>query len=193
MNFRIEIFAKVRGGQKGEFGARCPELVLLTVPNNLEYLYTKIRFSTPGSAPSCKSADTWCRSCGQPRTHACTQQQQYVAAAACMPVHACRSMHAGSCMPVHACRFMPAASKLLLMRACAWRAYCKKCRVNLGSKRSGWPNVPVLIQLCVHTAVTLKYHDPPRGLRTRPYFRTLIPGFNEGRVLLNDRIFQTFV
>ena len=24
-------------------------------------------------------------------------------------------------------------------------AYCKKCRVNLGSKSSGWPNVPVLI------------------------------------------------
>jgi hypothetical protein len=40
-------------------------------------------------------------------------------------------MHAGSC-------------QLLLMRACARRAYCKKCRVNLGSKRSGWPNVPVL-------------------------------------------------
>ena len=25
-------------------------------------------------------------------------------------------------------------------------AYCKKCRVNLGSKSSGWPNVAVLIQ-----------------------------------------------
>ena len=24
-------------------------------------------------------------------------------------------------------------------------AYCKKCRVNLGSKSSGWPNVAVLI------------------------------------------------
>ena len=63
----------------------------------------------------------------------------------CMPVHAC-SMHAGSCMPAHACRSMHAGScQLLLMRACAWRVYCKKCRVNLGSKRSGWPNVPVLI------------------------------------------------
>jgi hypothetical protein len=25
-------------------------------------------------------------------------------------------------------------------------ADCKKCRVNLGSKSLGWPNVPVLIQ-----------------------------------------------
>jgi hypothetical protein len=31
------------------------------------------------------------------------------------------------------------------MRACARRAYCKKCRVNLGSKRSGWSNIPDLI------------------------------------------------
>jgi hypothetical protein len=71
-------------------------------------------------------------------------------AGSCMPAY--RSMHAGSCMqhaacmPVHACRFMHAGScQLLLMRACARRAYCKKCRVNLGSKSSGWPNEPVLI------------------------------------------------
>jgi hypothetical protein len=29
------------------------------------------------------------------------------------------------------------------MRACARRAYCEKCWVNLGSKSSGWPNVHV--------------------------------------------------
>jgi hypothetical protein len=56
----------------------------------------------------------------------------------CMPVHACRFIHAacsmhaacthaGSCMPVHACRSMHTGScQLLLMRACAQRAYCKK-------------------------------------------------------------------
>jgi hypothetical protein len=44
----------------------------------------------------------------------------------------CRSVH------VHSCR-------LLLMRACARRAYYKKYRLNLGSKRSGWPNIPDLI------------------------------------------------
>jgi hypothetical protein len=77
-----------------------------------------------------------------------------------MPVHACSTqracnMHAGSCMPVHACRSMHAGScQLLLMRVCAPRAYCKKCRVNLGSKSSGWPNVPVLIQSC-------RANDPP--------------------------------
>jgi hypothetical protein len=37
------------------------------------------------------------------------------------------------------------ACELLLMRARARRAYCKKCRVHIGSKSSGWPNVPVLI------------------------------------------------
>ena len=46
-NFRIEIFAKVRNGQKGELGGLPPELALLTVPNFREYFYTKIRFSTP--------------------------------------------------------------------------------------------------------------------------------------------------
>ena len=61
--------------------------------------------------------------------HSSQQQQQQ---------HACRVMDAGSFM--HACQ-------LLLMRACARRAYCKKCRVNIGSKSSGWPNVPVLIAL----------------------------------------------
>ena len=47
MEFRIEIFAKVRHGQKGELGKQLPELTLLTVPNFREYFYTKIRFSTP--------------------------------------------------------------------------------------------------------------------------------------------------
>jgi hypothetical protein len=41
-NFRIEIFTNIRRGQKGELRTRCPELVLLTVPNILEYFYTKI-------------------------------------------------------------------------------------------------------------------------------------------------------
>jgi hypothetical protein len=49
--FRIDIFAKVRNGQKGELEKQLPELTLLskvlTVPNFREYLYTKIRFSTP--------------------------------------------------------------------------------------------------------------------------------------------------
>ena len=47
LNFRIEIFANTRGGQKDELGTPCPELALLTVPNIREYFYTKIRFSTP--------------------------------------------------------------------------------------------------------------------------------------------------
>jgi hypothetical protein len=46
-NFRIEIFANIRHGQKGELEGLPPELVLLTVPNISEYFYTKIRFSTP--------------------------------------------------------------------------------------------------------------------------------------------------
>ena len=46
-NFRIEIFANIGHGQKDELGTRCPELVLLTVPNIREYFYTEIRFSTP--------------------------------------------------------------------------------------------------------------------------------------------------
>ena len=40
---------------------------------------------------------------------------------------------------------MSYACQLLLMRARARRAYCKKCRVHIGSKSSGWPNVAVLI------------------------------------------------
>ena len=149
----------IRHGRKDELGQLLLELVLLIVPNIREYFYTEIRFSTPGSAPSSKSADTWCRSRGQPRTHACTQQQQllhqharrYMHTGSCMPVHpACTQqqqqqhacmpahslIHSGPCMPVH-------SRQLLLMRACARRAYCKKCRVNLGSKRSGWPNILV--------------------------------------------------
>ena len=46
-DFRIKIFEIIGGGQKSEFGGQPPELALLTAPNNLEYLYTKIRFSTP--------------------------------------------------------------------------------------------------------------------------------------------------
>ena len=51
-NFRIEVFEFNGHGQKGELGKQLSELVLLTVPINLEYFYTNIRFSTPGSAPS---------------------------------------------------------------------------------------------------------------------------------------------
>ena len=143
-----------------------PELALLTAPYIREYFYTKIRLSTHGSAPTCKSVDTWCRSRRRPRTHACTQQQQLLHQHACRFMqHACRSMHAGSCIQ-HAfriaCRFMHAgpcmpvhAMQLLLMRARARRAYCKKCRVNLGSKSSGWPNVPVLISRCARTKINI--------------------------------------
>jgi hypothetical protein len=110
------------------------------------------------STPTCKSADTRCRSPGQPRTHTCTRAKQqqllqqqhacrFMHASSCIPVHprihactqqqhACMhagsyNIHAGSCMPVQACQLLP-------MRACARRAHCKKCRVDLGSKRSGW-------------------------------------------------------
>ena len=41
-NFRIEIFANIERGQKGEFGQLLPELALLTTPNIREYSYTKI-------------------------------------------------------------------------------------------------------------------------------------------------------
>ena len=48
-NFRIEIFANITRGQKGEFGTPYPKLALLTARNIREYfyMYTKIRFSTP--------------------------------------------------------------------------------------------------------------------------------------------------
>jgi hypothetical protein len=46
-NFRMEIFEINGHGQKDELGALCPELALLSVPINLEYFYTEIRFSTP--------------------------------------------------------------------------------------------------------------------------------------------------
>ena len=45
-NFRIEIFANIRRGQKGELEKLLPELALLTVPAILKYFYAKIRFST---------------------------------------------------------------------------------------------------------------------------------------------------
>ena len=123
------------------------------VPKPRQYFYTKIRFSTPGSAPTCESDDTLCRSRRQPRTHAYTQQQQLLllqhqqhACDACWfmnagpcaeaarisgSMHACRFMHASSCRSMRACQ-------LLLKRACVRRAYCKKCRVNLGSKSFIW-------------------------------------------------------
>jgi hypothetical protein len=37
----------IRNGQKDELGTPCPELVLSTIPNIREYLFTKIRFSAP--------------------------------------------------------------------------------------------------------------------------------------------------
>jgi hypothetical protein len=133
-------------GQKGELGQQLPELALLTVPYVREYFYTKIRFSTPESAPSCKSADTSVDHAGNhARTHA---RKTAAAAVAYTPVHAYRSMHAGlcmqhrqhaggihagSCMPVHACRSMHVGScQLLLMRACARRAYPNTVK-NAGS------------------------------------------------------------
>ena len=60
-NIKTGIFGrpttKVHLGQawRIEFSYRKPpELVLLSVPINLEYFYTEIRFSTPGSAPTCQ-------------------------------------------------------------------------------------------------------------------------------------------
>jgi hypothetical protein len=50
-----------------------------------------------------------------------SSNQQQSAASSSSSHHALRSMHAGSFM--HACQ-------LMLMRACARRAYCKKCRVH---------------------------------------------------------------
>ena len=41
-NFRIEIFANIGGGQKGEFGGLPPELALFSGSILLEYFYTKI-------------------------------------------------------------------------------------------------------------------------------------------------------
>ena len=73
-NFRIEIFAKVRHGQKGELGKQLPELTLLSASINLEYFYTEIRFSTPGSAPTCQLVYGVDHAGSHPRTHACTQQ-----------------------------------------------------------------------------------------------------------------------
>jgi hypothetical protein len=79
-------------------------------------------------------------------------------AGSCMPVHACRFMHAAcsmhaACMPVHACRFMHAAAiagpcmpvhASACVRMVSMRTV-KKCQVNLGSKSSGLPNIPDLI------------------------------------------------
>jgi hypothetical protein len=75
-NFRIEIFEINGHGQKGELGKQLPELVLLSVPINLEYLYAYIRFSTPGSAPSVNQlihgVDHACQlmTCNHARSHA---------------------------------------------------------------------------------------------------------------------------
>jgi hypothetical protein len=92
-----------------------------------------------------------------------------------MPVHACRFMHAAcnmhaACMPVHACRSMHAGSCQLLMCACARRAYCKKCRVNLGSKSSGWSNIPDLI-LYLSTVIYCTYGRRHRKIPLNLYFR----------------------
>jgi hypothetical protein len=40
---------------------------------------------------------------------------------------------------------MSNACQLLLMRARARRAYCKKCRVHIALEIVGRPNIPVLI------------------------------------------------
>jgi hypothetical protein len=52
----------------------CPELALLSGSINLEYFYTEIRFSTPGSAPTCQLVYGVDHAGSHPRTHACTQQ-----------------------------------------------------------------------------------------------------------------------
>ena len=59
-------------------------------------------------------------------------------------------------------------------------AYCKKCRVNLGSKSSGWPNVPVLIEsswiymlqaaVCGVLHVNCKFGRPLNFTNTSPYY-----------------------
>ena len=48
----IEIFTNITRSQKDEFWGLPPELALLSASILLEYFYTEIRFSTPGSAPS---------------------------------------------------------------------------------------------------------------------------------------------
>jgi hypothetical protein len=141
--------------------------------NIREYFYTKIRFSAPGSAPS-----WYIVSITQAAAHARMHAAAAATATAWIPIHACRfmhdgssrvhtaavaavaaCMHAGSYMPVHACRFIHAS--------CCWcvRAHgvrtVKKCRVNLGSKSSGWPNIPVL------TAWLIEYFNVKRAVRTR--------------------------
>jgi hypothetical protein len=55
-------------------GVECPELALLSGSINLEYFYTEIRFSTPGSAPTCQLVYGVDHEGGHARTHACTQQ-----------------------------------------------------------------------------------------------------------------------
>jgi hypothetical protein len=71
----------------------------------------------------------------------------------CMPVHACSiacSMHA-ACMPVHTSRVMYAGPCMPVHASCCWCVHAhgvrtvKKCKVNLGSKRSGWSNIPDLV------------------------------------------------
>ena len=46
------------------------------------------------------------------------------------------------------------ACELLLMRARARRAYCKKCRVHIALEIVGRPNIPVLIQSIDHARIT---------------------------------------
>ena len=66
----MEIFEKNGYEQKGELGAHCPELALLSVSILLEFFYTKIRFSTPGSAPTRKLVYGVDHEGGHARTHA---------------------------------------------------------------------------------------------------------------------------
>jgi hypothetical protein len=115
------------------------------------YFYTKIRFSTPGSSPASKSANTEIHSVDHAGNHA-----RMHARSSCCSCCCSSSMHTGPCMLVHtrsrssmhashACRFLHAC-QLLLIRACLWRAYCKKCRVHLVPYRCVPSNIHVLIR-----------------------------------------------
>jgi hypothetical protein len=46
-NSGVENIRDIGHGHKAEFGQLLPQHALLTMPNNLECLYTKIRFATP--------------------------------------------------------------------------------------------------------------------------------------------------
>jgi hypothetical protein len=63
-------------------------------------------------------------------------------------MHPCRLIHAGPCMPVHSCQ-------LLLMRACARRAYCKKMPGQFRVKK---------LWLAKCTCLNSDLHAPPTPL-----------------------------